>query len=596
MKTIFIKKRFFALVFPTLFTSVCFGQQFTKITDTNNPIVTDSPTSGYTGASWIDFDNDGDLDLFVNQQFLYRNDGDDHFTKLPGTGIGGGGGNINNGNTWGDFDNDGWIDLYVANQSSALYKNNGDETFTKVTSGGVSSNVNGWAASMADFDNDGWLDIAVTHPCGFIGSCHPNWLFQSDGNGGFTSVSGSNVTTGNAAYTVGNWSDFDDDGDMDFFIGSGEVSAPSLDHIYINQLTETGMPNLVRNNSGTLFGEQRDGQNWNWIDFDNDGDLDGFVTNYLNAKPNDFYKNMGDGTFQKLSQTELGADMVSATGLWLTNLWGDFDNDGDLDAFVGNDATADRYYRNNGNGTFTNVNQAFSIGAPTRGASAGDYDNDGDLDIFISAPNVNTKGLYKNETANGNNWAIFTLEGTTSNRSAVGAKIRAKAIIGGQEVWQLREISTQSSFCGTNSLRVHFGLKDATQIDSLIIEWPLGETEVYTGIPTNQICGFTENGGTDCMLVTAVVNPDNPNITFKLFPNPVVSDEATLQYRLEGAADARVEVFGFDGKRVEVSPKTTNGLAENELLFDFSNLQSGIYLIKLQAGNIILTKKFILRR
>jgi len=572
------------------------AQTFVKITDAGNPIVSFTPSQpAYAGASWIDIDNDGDLDLFVNDNFLFRNDGNGEFTRLTNTGIQSGwqAGQFNSGHSWGDFDNDGYWDLFMANRQSGLFRNNGDGTFSH---GPLPTQPNGWAAAFADYDRDGWLDIVVTHPCGFIGPCHPNWLFRSDGNGGFTEVSGNDVTTGNAAYTVANWSDFDLDGDMDLFIGSGEISAPSKDHIYLNQLTETGSPDLVRQDQGTLFGDLRDGQLWNWIDFDNDGDLDGFVTNYLTAQPNDFYRNDGNGSFTKLTTDDLGgADMVSAPGNWLNNIWGDFDNDGDLDAYVSNDGADDRYYRNNGDGTFTSLQMPFLATGGARGAAAGDYDNDGDLDLFIGAVTAAGKGLYRNEDGNANNWASFTLVGTVSNRSAIGARVRLKATLGGKAVWQLRELSSQNSFCGMNSPRIHFGLADAQRIDSVLIEWPSGLVEAYENLEVNMFCTITEGQGNDCLVSSLSELPADVQ-EWQVLPNPA-SRTLMIRYVLVEKPHTPLQLTLFDSsgrslRHQALPPLETSGTIHWN---DLDSLPAGVYWLTLTSAKGRSSRKVVLK-
>ncbi len=154
-----------------------------------------------------------------------------------------------------------------------------------------------------------------------------------------------------APFTVPTWSDYDQDGDMDLFIGSGPGGSTSTDFLYKNLLIETGIPDLVRLLTVPLATDQVDGQVWNWIDYDNDGDLDAFLTNYSTV-PNNLYRN-NNGTYERMTAAQVGT-IVSDPGSYLANLWGDFDNDGDLDCFVTRDVPQQsRYYNNNGNGTFT---------------------------------------------------------------------------------------------------------------------------------------------------------------------------------------------------------------------------------------------------
>jgi len=165
------------------------GQVFTRVTDPNNPIVTDTGPGQYSGCSWIDFDNDNDLDLYVNHDFLYRNDGNGVFVRIT-TNIGNGQFLVTgNGNSWADYDNDGDLDIFVSTSISFLYRNDGGGNFTKITEGAIGGgNTNrGWACAWADFDNDGYVDLVITHPCGFVpGGCTTNHLFRNDGPPNFT--------------------------------------------------------------------------------------------------------------------------------------------------------------------------------------------------------------------------------------------------------------------------------------------------------------------------------------------------------------------------------------------------------------------------
>lgn len=126
----------------------------------------------------------------------------------------------------------------------------------------------------------------------------------------------------------------------------------------------------------------------------------------------------------------------------------------------------------------------------TAGAAWVDFDGDGDLDLFTVG--TSRRGLYRNDTQNTNSWIKLALVGTASNRSAVGAKVMAQATINGQVVWQFREVSTQNSFLGHNSLNVHLGFADAALIETLRIEWPSGAVDEFQNVPVNQFLTATE--------------------------------------------------------------------------------------------------------
>ena len=471
-----------------------YGQFFTKVTDGNNHIVTDTGPSGYSGASWIDIDSDGDLDLFINNSFLYRNDGGGTFVRLITT-LGSGQALVTgNGQTWGDFDNDGDIDVFIVGSTSKLYSNNGDNTFSTVTSGDIGNANRGWTGTWADYNNDGFLDLFITHPAGFVGAAIPNHLFLNNTDGRFTKIDTGAAVTQLKAHTVATWSDYDNDGDMDLFIGSGPANGTlAADNLFQNMLTETGVAFFKRINTNPIATTLHDGQIWNWIDYDNDGDLDAYVTNWFGGgqntgRGNSLFRNDG-GSFVRITTGSIVTDVAIS----LSSVWGDFDNDGDLDVYVANDKSQkDKYYSNNGDGTFTSMdNLAVAESRTHRGASAGDYDNDGDLDL-IAVGIGSANSLFRNDTQNGNNWINITSIGTVSNKSAIGAKERIKATISGNIVWQMREISAQNNFNGMNSLRSHFGLRDATVVDSLIVEWPLGGVSQMADLDVNQFLTVTE--------------------------------------------------------------------------------------------------------
>ncbi len=338
-----------------------YSQNFVKITDTNNPIVTETYSGNWFGASWVDIDNDGKLDLFTNKTTVYKNLGGGNFVKLV-TPM-----EINTSNlgqSWGDYDNDGYIDCFIVStgdSASHLFKNNGGGNFTKIISGEIGdSNYNtGWGCAWADHDNDGYLDLIISAANNFGVVHHPNRFYANNRDGTFSRIDIPGLTDTLAPYTIATWSDYDQDGDMDLFFGTGPGGGVSHDYFYKNLLIENGTASLVRLNLPPLTTDFVDGQVWNWIDYDNDGDLDAFLTNYANGVPNNLYQN-NNGTYERKTAAQVGT-IVSDLGLFLTNLWGDFDNDGDLDCFVTRDVSQkSRYYTNNGNGTFTSAGFNFA--------------------------------------------------------------------------------------------------------------------------------------------------------------------------------------------------------------------------------------------
>ena len=484
-------------------TSPLYAQVFTRITD--GAIGTDIANA--FGASWIDFDGDGDQDLYVSNaafffpNLFYRNEGNGQFVRITDSIIHDDPGIAAIGSCWADYDNDGDLDVFNAGQpNSFLYRNDGKGTFTKITTGdiGDDSDRRGWSCAWGDYDEDGYVDLFVSHPAGFVGADPiSNSLFRNNGDGSLTRITDTPITVGLAPYTVGNWIDYDDDGDIDLFIGSGPANGTvDEDFLYRNMLSETGSATFERITDLPLDAE-RDGQVWNFIDYDNDGDRDGYVTNYwggfANGMPNEFFQNE-NGVFVET----VSGPLVTDEGFSLSNVWADFDNDGDLDLFITNESGNDNvYYRNDGGPdyTFTRTDDFVGTTFSNYGASSGDYDLDGDLDLFFPSGLGGGNHLYRNDAEPGDSWVNIKTVGTISNATGVGAQLRARAIMGGKPVWQRREVSTQNTFNGHNSLNVHFGLGNASKMGTLEITWPSGLVETTKNLDVNTFYVAIEGEG-----------------------------------------------------------------------------------------------------
>jgi len=297
----------FIIAEMAIFSAETFSQNFVKITDSTNAIVTSQFSGNYFGASWVDIDNDSYPDLYINRKGIFRNNGNGSF-YLSGSILDS---NVNNlGNTWADYNNDGFIDCWVTSTGAAasfLYKNNGDGSFTKITTGeiGDSSYNTGWGNAWADYDNDGYPDLLIAAANAFGTVNHSNRLYHNSGDGSFLRVNMPGLTDTLAPFTIPTWSDYDQDGDMDLFIGTGPGGSVARDNLYKNMLKETGMATLVRLDLPPLSTDLQDGQVWNLIDYDNDGDLDAFLTNYANSATNRLYRN-NNGTYERMTEAQVG--------------------------------------------------------------------------------------------------------------------------------------------------------------------------------------------------------------------------------------------------------------------------------------------------
>ena len=575
------------------------AQQFTQVQNGN--IVTSNNSTG--GCSWADYNNDGYPDLFLSntntRNQLFKNNGDGTFQEIT-SGIIVNNAGVSNTAIWGDYDNDGNLDLFVSNNPSNtlppelnfLYKNNGapDYDFSTVSMPGTQMDANyTWSSSWVDYDNDGDLDLHMPDNK----HLRRDFFYENNGNGGFTSISPSFVTPNVESTGVVSWIDYDHDGDQDLFMiksGRTHPSGREDNRMYHNMLSETGNLEFRRVHSAAMVNHFDLDFQASWGDYDNDGDMDVYLGNFDNR--NYLYRNEGDSLFTRITTGPAALDF----GATLGSTWGDFDNDGDLDLYVGNTGgQRSKYYQNDGSGNFSSLN-FLQVGPPVtnvsnlQGCASADYNNDGYLDLYI--PNSFSSGNGRNYmylNAGGTNSFIeLTCKGRTSNAAAIGAKIWIKAMINGSGVWQLRHITgSPTGNRAQNDLRVHFGLGDAGVVDSLIIEWPLGLKEIYTGIPVNQFLEFTEGQ------TTRVVEVKERNIELTIYPNPA-NAEATIYLQSKASARIRMSITDVLQSTVVLKYDRIFHQGIHEIKLNASGWAAGIYQVMVEADREKLTRKIVI--
>lgn len=485
------------------------AQSFTKVT--TGSLVTSTGDS--RSVNWIDINSDGFIDCQITNgpgggqdNFLYLNNGTGGFTKVTGNPIVVDG-QPSDGATWADVDNDGDLDCYVANwynTRNLFYLNNGTGLFQPDT--GIVTISGGYCetAAWGDYDKDGKVDLYVTNSAAY----NRNLLYHNVDGNQFTKITMGDMVTDSTDSRSVNWTDIDGDGDLDLFVTNESNQNECMYRNDITAFTKITAGPLVNSGGHTMSSS--------WADFDNDGDLDVFIAN--DRSNNALYRNDGGFTF-----TRLASDTISNTyGNSFSSAWSDMDNDGDLDLFVTNSfGTGLHYnflYRNNGNSTFTRVsNAAPAMDADwSYGCAFGDYDNDGFEDLAVAtcryAGTDRPDLLYHND-GNNNKWITIKLTGVVTNKAAIGTKIRVKATINGVPVWQMRELSAQSGYCSQNDLRAHFGLGNATTIDSIRIEWLSGAKDTYVNVAPNRFVSYTE--GQSLNVSTSVNGRD-----VSIYPNP----------------------------------------------------------------------------
>jgi hypothetical protein len=327
-----------------------------------------------------------------------------------------------------------------------------------------------------------------------------NQLWQNNGNATFTRITSGPVVTDRGFARGALWFDYDSDGRMDLLTLNVPNSTGTIftNYLYHNE----GHGSFTRNLTSPFATNRLSGgsEGADWGDYDNDGLLDLFVAD-RGGERNYLYHNTGNGSFSKISVGPMLKPMAGSQPH--VGSWGDYDNDGYLDLAV---SYADRnlLYRNNGDGTFTEVRRAGfatdTVSDPYffNTVSWADYDNDGFLDLFFTlgnssgSSNVNRPNYLYHNAGNSNGWLEVKCVGTVANRSAIGTRIRARATIGGKTFWQVRELKSSAGWDLAAPLVAHFGLGNATKVETLRIEWPSGTVQELHDVSPRQIVTITE--------------------------------------------------------------------------------------------------------
>ena len=537
-------------------------------------------------AAWGDYDNDGDLDILLTGQDaeqkpltkIYQND-NGVFKDINANLI-----DVRYSSAaCGDYDNDGDLDIALSGRSSVLLTskiyNNDSGQFSEIASGllGIT-----WAElAWCDYDNDGRLDLFLSGSAGKAATTkiYRNEIlgFMDMGNMEIHAMAGGPVA----------WGDYDNDRDMDLLLTGTDSSGTATTKVYRND--DTTFTDILAGLTGVERGCA------DWGDYDNDGHLDILFAGQTETDSAvcQIYRNTGNG-FVNIN--------AAMTGLYFCSVsWCDYDNDGDLDVLttgsydyrlpdgsmnIGNPIS--KIYRND-SGVFNDMGYRWLPEVNISSAAWGDYNKNGTSDLLLAGstwgPPVSL--VFQNLDFN-NSWLDIKLLGITSNAAAIGARVYVKATINGKESWLMREIT------GRNGFVCHFGLGNASYVDSVKIVWPSGIEHHLAAFLVNQVLSFNEEM---TGIFSSYINQNEPKILmlYQNYPNPF-NPSTKIKFTLPKPETVKIEVYNIIGQKIETLLNKHMPSGYHEVEFNVQNLSSGIYFYRIEAGEFQDVKKMVLLR
>lgn len=535
----------------------------------------DDAGPGWAGA-FGDYDNDGDLDLYVSNggslgqgdNVLFRNDrgaGFSDVTIAAGVADGGNGTGV----VFADFDRDGDQDLFIAKggfsrlgEANRLFQNDGNGSFSDISmAAGLDVSRSSYAAVVGDYDLDGQLDLYVSQLRG------QQATFYRNDNGQFEDVTTAKRVQSFFQYSgaAASFSDYDNDGDVDLYAGV----FGDFDRFYAD-IGDTAYAVAQVGGTGDMVGIALG-------DYDEDGDLDIYTVN----------QNGRSGLYQNYPELAVLLDVASQSGtenmaLGTGCAFVDFDSDGDLDLLVSNAFSEDRVYVNLGDGTFLDQALAFGLAdsARARAVLVGDIDNDGDSDVYL----VN-EGAANRLWSNGggpNGWLAVSTAGVTSNLDAIGTRLTAW--IDGRP--QMREVNGTAGMSHSSRI-THFGLGTAPGIDSLVVRWPNGRVERHGPAASGSFLRVVEGGALTA--VTEISSATTPAAwqLQEAYPNPF-NASAVVPFSLSAGAHVRATVHNALGQQVRVLADQHYSSGSHHLRWHGVDGQgaavaSGVYYVRVQV-------------
>ena len=567
-----------------------FSQTFTNVAPTSGIVFQYNGSFNGAGATFCDYNNDGFDDIIFPSSFgerikIYKNNNGQFTDVAYDLGI------LDAGESKTilcvDYDNDGDRDIFITNLSgqNKLYRNNGTKFDDVTNSCGLLMNdsIHSTASMMFDFNKDGLLDLYAGVYSGFGNNInYYNRLYKNIGNGNFQDITDQSG--------CGNF------GNKILAISTIDYNNDGWEDIYIANDRRVGN-NMLKNNGNGTFSDvsvqtgtniTMDAMGLSVGDYDNDNDFDIYVSN--GEEGNAFLKNNGNETF---------TDVAAALGMSVNKIcWGnnfmDYDNDGDLDLFItasgGNPYRENVLFKNNNNGTFTRV-----IGSgidnnyyASYGNAIGDIDNNGYLDMAVL--NDNEPCLLWKSSGGSNKWIKIKLKGTYSNKEAIGSLIYVYK--GGTSF--VRTVHCGQSYCSQNSFVQTIGVGTTNIIDSIAVKFPSGIRNSVSNVNTNQTITIIESG-------VIGINNNNNEIPSKFtlkqnYPNPF-NPSTVIEYSIPTGGEVALKLYDILGNEIATlvnGYKTTGNYSYNLTENVTLKLGSGIYYYKMTAGHFSETKKMIL--
>lgn len=563
-------------------------------------------TGHHISSGWFDMDNDNDMDVIITNtsgmgytghpNLMYRNELNGNFTQITNTDYTLQNLNVGLPGPFGDIDNDGDQDLMNPNWMGTeftLYKNDGYGNFEKLN---TLSQYYGSANVFFDLNNDTYLDILHFHQ-------DMSRVYYNDGQGNFNDYEDLNIpclTPNSIVHNIA-LGDADNDGDFDLYIGYSTFSGSSF--AVKNEFFQNKDSGVFERHSeaSIIVQDLAMTTSINWADYDNDGDMDLYVLNTFdknsaNSLPGALFENKGGFVFEKHIIEPAGYRDANR----ISSIWGDLDNDADLDLYItieknnfmghASPIKHNLLMQNNGDGTFSEISTGTLAEESSHTATFEDFDNDGDLDVLLvrfSWANNGNNTLCMNE-GNDNSWLILNLKGTLSNSTAFGTRVIAKATINGQQVIQTREITPMSGHYTYNSTRVHFGLGDADQVDTLIIRWPSGNVDKYLNVPANEIHQFIEKEDT---VETRQASSNLLKEDLIIQPNPFTTS-TTITYQFQQSKTVQFIIYNQVSEKVDIiTEKQSTG--KHQFVWNAEGLPAGVYYCVMKTNSQIQTMKMI---